>query len=79
VSAEPRPVQYEVVHTTEYNYSESVAVSHHMARLSPRVLPHQQRLDHELQIEPAPGSKPGAPLMVVREGIANPRWWPEFL
>jgi transglutaminase-like putative cysteine protease len=47
-------VQYEVVHTTEYDYSESVAVSHHLARLNPRVLPHQQRLHHELQIEPAP-------------------------
>jgi transglutaminase-like putative cysteine protease len=47
-------VQYEVVHTTEYDYSESVAVSHHMARLSPRVLPHQQCPDHDLQIDPAP-------------------------
>ena len=54
VSADPPPVQYEVVHTTEYDYSESVAVSHHLARLSPRVLPHQQRLHHDLQIEPAP-------------------------
>src|SRR5258706_14471206 len=54
VSADTEPVQYEVVHTTEYDYSESVAVSHHLARLSPRVLPHQQRLHHELQIEPAP-------------------------
>jgi len=47
-------VQYEVVHTTEYDYSQSVAVSHHQARLSPRVLPHQERLHHDLQIEPAP-------------------------
>ena len=54
MSADRPPVQFEVVHTTEYHYSESVAVSHHLARLSPRVLPHQQRLDHELQIEPAP-------------------------
>jgi transglutaminase-like putative cysteine protease len=54
VSADSSPVQYEVVHTTEYDYSESVAVSHHMARLRPRVLPHQQSLHHELQIEPAP-------------------------
>ena len=48
--------EYEVVHTTEYDYSESVAVSHHLARLSPRVLPHQQRLHHDLQIEPAPAA-----------------------
>jgi len=54
VSAEAEPVTYEVVHTTEYDYSESVAVSHHLARLSPRILPHQQRLHHELQIDPAP-------------------------
>jgi transglutaminase-like putative cysteine protease len=54
VSADASPVQYEVVHTTEYDYSESVAVSHHLAHLSPRVLPHQQCLHHELQIEPAP-------------------------
>jgi len=54
VSADPAPVQYEVVHTTEYDYSQSVAVSHHLARLNPRVLPHQERLRHELLIEPAP-------------------------
>ena len=54
MSADPLPVNYEVVHTTEYNYSESVAVSHHLAHLSPRVLPHQQPLQHDLQIEPAP-------------------------
>ena len=54
MSADPSPVHYEVVHTTQYDYSDSVAVSHHLARLSPRVLPHQQRLHHDLQIEPAP-------------------------
>ena len=54
VSADTEPVQYEIVHTTEYDYSESVAVSHHLARLSPRVLPHQERLYHDVQIEPAP-------------------------
>jgi len=54
VSANSPLVQYDVVHTTEYDYSESVAVSHHQARLSPRVLPDQQRLHHDLEIEPAP-------------------------
>ena len=48
------PVQYEVVHTTRYDYSESVAVSHHMVRLNPRMLPYQQRLQHDLLIEPPP-------------------------
>lgn len=47
-------VHYEVVHTTEYDYSESVAVSHHVARLRPRTLPHQKCLHYELHIEPAP-------------------------
>jgi transglutaminase-like putative cysteine protease len=47
-------VTYEIVHTTQYDYSESVAVSHHVARLSPRALPHQQCLAHALEIEPSP-------------------------
>jgi transglutaminase-like putative cysteine protease len=54
VSAETPPVQYEVVHTTEYGYSESVAVSHHLAHLSPRHLPYQEPLYHEVEVEPAP-------------------------
>jgi transglutaminase-like putative cysteine protease len=53
VSADVQPVEYEVVHTTEYDYSQPVAVSHHLACLTPRVLPRQQVLHHELQIEPA--------------------------
>ena len=56
MSADQAPVQFEIVHTTEYDYSESVAVSHHEARLSPRVLPNQQCLQHELEIEPAPAA-----------------------
>ena len=47
-------MRYEVLHTTEYAYTESVAVSHHMARLRPRDLPHQRCVHHELDIEPAP-------------------------
>ena len=39
----PTRADYDVVHTTEYDYSESVAVSHHVARLNPRALPHQER------------------------------------
>jgi transglutaminase-like putative cysteine protease len=45
---------FEVVHTTEYDYSESVSVSHHVARLCPRELPRQHCVQHELQIDPAP-------------------------
>ena len=47
-------MSYEVVHTTQYDYSESVSVSHHVARISPRTLPHQACVSHELHIEPAP-------------------------
>jgi transglutaminase-like putative cysteine protease len=45
---------FDVVHTTRYTYSESVSVSHHLARLSPRILPCQDLVDHELQIDPVP-------------------------
>jgi transglutaminase-like putative cysteine protease len=45
-------MRYEVVHTTEYEYSETVAVSHHVARLRPRSLANQECLQHELTIEP---------------------------
>jgi len=47
-------MRYDVTHTTEYDYSESVAVSHHVARLKPRDLPHQECVHHELAIAPAP-------------------------
>jgi transglutaminase-like putative cysteine protease len=45
---------FDVVHTTEYDYSESVVVAHHVARLKPRTLPHQDVVSHELAIAPAP-------------------------
>jgi transglutaminase-like putative cysteine protease len=47
-------VTYEVVHTTRYAYSEAVSVSHHVARVKPRVFGGQECLRHELQIEPVP-------------------------
>ena len=47
-------MQYDVTHTTEYDYSESVAVAHHVARLKPRDLTHQECVHHELAIAPAP-------------------------
>jgi transglutaminase-like putative cysteine protease len=49
-------MQYEVLHTTEYDYSESVAVAHHVARLRPRGLEYQACVQHELAIEPAPSA-----------------------
>lgn len=47
---------YQVVHTTQYAYSETVSVSHHLARLAPRLLPQQDPLQHELHIDPPPAS-----------------------
>jgi len=47
-------VLYDVVHTTSYQYSEAVSVSQHIARLTPRLLPHQLCLEHWLTIVPAP-------------------------
>jgi transglutaminase-like putative cysteine protease len=54
VSVDTASVTYDVVHTTSYHYTESVSVSHHVAHLSPRALPHQACLSHQLQIEPVP-------------------------
>jgi transglutaminase-like putative cysteine protease len=45
-------MRYEIVHTTEYDYTDSVALSHHVARLSPRTLSHQDSLAHELRVNP---------------------------
>jgi transglutaminase-like putative cysteine protease len=56
VSVDVQPVEYEVAHTTEYDYSLPVAVSHHLACLAPRVLPRQRVLRHDLQIEPPPAA-----------------------
>lgn len=54
VSADRRGVTYQVVHTTRYVYSEDVSVSHHVARVMPRVFAGQQCLQHDLHIEPMP-------------------------
>lgn len=54
MSADVLPVTYDVVHATRYAYTESVSVSHHIARLSPRALNHQASLQHTLEIDPAP-------------------------
>ena len=54
MSVEAASVTYDVGHTTVYDYTESVSVSHHVGRLSPRALPHQVCVSHQLQVEPAP-------------------------
>ena len=53
MSADVSPVTYDIVHVTRYSYSESVSVSHHLARLSPRSLPHQTRRQYTLDVEPS--------------------------
>ncbi len=52
--AAPAPVTYDVTHATTYAYSQAVSVSHHLARLVPRVFPGQDRIDHRLDVEPPP-------------------------
>jgi transglutaminase-like putative cysteine protease len=47
-------VLFDVTHTTEYDYSELVSVSHHLARLKPRTLAHQRCEEHRLTIDPPP-------------------------
>jgi transglutaminase-like putative cysteine protease len=55
-SVEASPATYDVVHTTRYDYSESVSVSHHLARLTPRLAPHQELVQQRLLIDPAPAT-----------------------
>ncbi len=45
---------YDIRHATRYEYGEPVSISHHLARLRPRELAHQECLHHELEIVPAP-------------------------
>jgi len=47
---------YEVTHTTTYDYRDPVSVSHHILRLSPRPLPHQRCLRHDVTARPAPAT-----------------------
>ena len=45
---------YDITHTTTYGYRDPVSVSHHLLRLSPRVLRHQSCRSHGIHIEPTP-------------------------
>jgi len=45
---------YKVSHTTRYDYSDSVSLSHHLLRLSPRNLQNQRCLNSDFNIEPKP-------------------------
>jgi transglutaminase-like putative cysteine protease len=54
VSTDGPGITYEIAHTTQYDYAEAIAVSHHIARLAPRTLAHQACVAHELAIDPPP-------------------------
>jgi len=45
---------YNLVHSTIYEYASPVTVSHHAARMEPRVLPQQQVENFSLKIGPTP-------------------------
>lgn len=45
---------FDLTHTTVYDYSSTVTVSHHLLRLAPRKMGRQWRLEHTLTIEPQP-------------------------
>jgi transglutaminase-like putative cysteine protease len=47
-------MNYRILHRTIYDYSEPVTVSHHAARLKPRLTGVQQRADFSLEIVPEP-------------------------
>ena len=45
---------YKITHTTTYDYTDNVSLSHHLLRLGPRNLTHQRGLNHEVKIDPQP-------------------------
>ncbi len=45
---------FEVAHTTVYDYHAPVPVSHHLMRLTPRALPRQRVLEHNIEVDPRP-------------------------
>lgn len=47
-------MRYDISHRTIYGYAIDVSVSHHVARMMPRTLPHQRCLSHDLTIDPNP-------------------------
>ncbi|MCH8497226.1 MAG: transglutaminase family protein [Marinobacter sp.] len=46
--------RFHVRHDTTYDYAYPVSESHHLLRLTPRTLPWQTRLEHHIEIDPAP-------------------------
>jgi transglutaminase-like putative cysteine protease len=50
----PPAIRYRIEHVTAYDYSQTVSVSHHIARLRPRSGPGQTLRDFRLEIRPRP-------------------------
>jgi transglutaminase-like putative cysteine protease len=46
-------MKYQLTHTTSYDYGDSVSVSHHVARVTPRSLPLQDCHSHQIEISPS--------------------------
>ena len=51
------PACYRVVHDTQYHYANPVALSQQLMRLTPRNLPWQRRIRHNIAIEPEPSEE----------------------
>lgn len=47
-------MNYRIIHRTVYEYAEAVTVSHHAARVKPRLTSAQERADFSLRIVPEP-------------------------
>ena len=47
-------MNYRIIHRTIYEYAEPVTVSHHAARVRPRLTETQERADFSLRIAPEP-------------------------
>lgn len=47
---------FEISHTTVYDYRAPVTVSHHLMRLTPRALPRQRLLEHDIEVLPKPAA-----------------------
>ena len=76
-SIEVSPITYDVHHPTRYEYRDSVSVSHHIVRLRPRALAHQDCLEHTLEVDPAPAAIStredyfGNPMTLFMMGVAH--------
>jgi transglutaminase-like putative cysteine protease len=46
---------YDITHSTSYEYTDPVSLSHHIMRLTPRDLSRQRCVESELGIQPRPG------------------------